>query len=211
MSKEFYKAAQDLAKAAVRQLPERWNDDAVNRRGIRAEFRRWRPDATGVPTMEMRGAIWADNYLFAIIPEPTSDESADEQRLREWHTNRMIDQAAILVSLRAVAGEHSDANSFGKALLLSGVSDTRFARLATAPPSGRLDAVRRALQTIDREGKGIDWTKETSRFHRFLFGSPDQAKKAVDAWAADFFRARGKAAAEGQADAENTTDDTNNE
>ncbi|MCC7436854.1 MAG: hypothetical protein IT211_00010 [Armatimonadetes bacterium] len=214
MSQSLYDTARKLAAAAVRYLPERWGDTKVNRSGLRSTFRRWRPDASGVPSIEMRAAIWGDNYLYACLPEPATDESADDQRNREWHTQRMIDQAAILVSLRAVAGDHAGAPApFGKALLQSGLSDTRFARFVTTPPSGRLEALRRALQTTEHEGAVVDWTKETYRFHHFLFGTPDQAKNAVDAWAADFFRARGKAAkdaADGKADTENTTDDAEN-
>lgn len=211
MSQSFYEDARKLSAAAVRRLPELWNDKKVNRSGLRATFRRWRPDASKEPTMEMRGAIWGDNYLYGLIPEPASDESADEQRLREWHTQRMIDQSAILVSLRAVAGESgSPAVPFGKALLQSGLSDTRFARLVTTPPSGRLEALRRALQMTEHSGVTVDWAKETSQFYRFLFGTPDQAKKAVDSWAADFFRARGKTEKEGEAATENTTDDAEN-
>lgn len=211
MSQSFFEAARLLSTAAVRHLPNLWNDKNVNRSGLRATFRRWRPDISGEPSMEMRGAIWGDNYLYGLIPEPASNESADEQRLREWHTQRMIDQAAILVSLRAVAGESSSqAVPFGKALLQSGLSDTRFARLVTTQQSGRLEALRRALQMAEHSGATIDWTKETSQFYRFLFGSSDQAKNAVDSWASDFFRARGKTEKDGEASTENTTDDTEN-
>lgn len=213
MSQSLYDTARKLSEAAVRSLPERWNDKKVNRSGLRAAFRRWRPDADAEPSMEMRGAIWGDNYLFGIIPEPAPDESIGEQRAREGHTQQMVDRAAILVSLRAVAGEHAGTPvPFGKALLQSGLSDTRFARLVTTPPSGRLEAVRRALQLTESKGAVavVDWTKETRRFYYFLFGTPDQAKNAVDAWAADFFRARGQAGKEAAAPAENTTDDAEN-
>lgn len=211
MSQSFFETARKLSTAAVRQLPNLWNDTKVNRSGLRATFRRWRPDASGEPTMEMRGAIWGDTYLYSLIPEPASDESLQEQRWRERNTHQMIDQAAILVSLRAVAGESgSPAVPFGKALLQSGLSDTRFARLVTTPPSGRLEGLRRALQMTEHSGIAVDWAKETSQFYRFLFGTPDQAKNAVDSWAADFFRARGKTEKEGEAVTENTTDDAEN-
>ncbi len=180
------------ARSAVRRLPHLWNDKEVNRNAMRAVFRRWRPDVSGEPTMDMRSYIWG--ILGTPIPEPEGEEDDRDRAIREHRTNEAVDHAAIIVALRAVAGESEGPDiPFGQALHQAGMSDRRFARLVTMPKKDRLEAVRRALQLVARSGAAIDWTRETGRFYYFLFGKPEYAKRSADMWATDFFRTRSKA------------------
>lgn len=190
MSSPSSPTSQDIIayiQSAVERLPRLWSDENVNRRGLRAAFRRWRPGPDEQPTMEMRSAIWS--YLGA--PSARGDGSVAWSDADAAHA---VDRAAAIVALRAVSerGSSEHGVSFGAALHGAGLSDLRLMRLLTTPASGRLEAVRRAMQYIDRIPDGIRWDLlETRRFHDFLYGGDEAAQRSATKWAADFFSSRG--------------------
>jgi len=176
---------------AAKRLPELWNDQQVNRSGLRALFRRWRPGVDEQPTMEMRSAIWS--YLGSPDQRTEEEGGNEEAAWREFDIDRAIDRAAIMTSLRATAGENQGELRFGAALHRAKLSDLRFMRLMTTPKSGRLEALRRAMQLLDSAGLGLTWDyKEVKGFYEFLFGSDEQARRSANRWASEYFAARGK-------------------
>src|SRR5512133_183453 len=150
------KTPEDLQRylqRAVRDVPRAWNARHANRSGLRAAFRRWRPDATREPTMEMRDAVWA-----YAPPEGANVAGYDP--------NKAVDQAAVIVAMRAVIGEGEGPTfALGEALHGAGISDLRFTRFVTTPGPMRLEALYRTLRTIARSGKAVDFQKETTRIH----------------------------------------------
>lgn len=179
------------AMSAVNRLPILWNDKEVNRNAMRAEFRRWRPTSDGKPRMAMCSYLWS--FVRPPAFEKLDSETEEEYDKRRGLIDSAIEKAAVIVSLRAVAGEKEGPPvPLGSALFNAGISDSRFARLMTTPKSGRLEALRRSLQVVEKSGAVIDWGKETGRIYYFLFGSDESAKKSQDYWASDFFRSRGK-------------------
>ena len=198
--------------AVSSQWREREGEEHSGDRRLRALFRRWRPDRDVKPSSEMLGA------LLSVAPP----EGEDTMPTALWIAP--AERAAVVVALRAAAGEHETARvegngneeqksaqwktSLGAALYRAGLSDRRFARIVTAAPPARFEALHRALRRVDREGAGpIAWTtREVKHLLFFLFGDADAARKATDAWAADFFRAR---ADDPQADADSSDTNTN--
>lgn len=194
---------------ATHKLPDLWNDPKVNRNGLRALFRRWRPGLDGQPTMEMRSAIWS--YLGSPDRKGEEESGQEQQVWGEFDIDRAIDRAAVMTVLRASAGEHEQGDKlrFGSALFRAKLSDLRFMRLMTTPQSGRLEALRRALQLLDHAGLGLEWDyKEVRHFYGFLFGSEEQAQRSANQWAGDFFAARGKKDDDKTADQSTTSHST---
>lgn len=190
------------AMSAVRRLPDKWNDQQRNHRGIRSTFRRWRPDSTGRPTMDMCSQVWS----ILGAPQVPQENESDEERTK-WLANLTVDRAAVIVALRAVAGENDGAPiPLGAALFRAELSDRRFAQLVTAPKSMRLEALHRTMRLVERSGAVIDWGRETRNIYYFLFGQEEQKKRAVDVWAGDFFRTRAKDAQNEETAEPETTD-----
>lgn len=181
-------------RAVANLWREREGEEHSGDRRVRALFRRWRPDRDGKPSPEMLGAV-----LNVKPPDGESDIPST------WWI-APAERAAVVVALRAAAGDEESGaeketgeqktvrwtTSLGAALYRAGLSDHRFARVVTAPPHARLEALHRALRRVDRESAGpIAWTvSEVRHILFFLFGDAEAARKATDAWAADFFRAR---------------------
>jgi hypothetical protein len=188
------------------ELRRRWSSKKVNRSGLRATFRRWHPTLQNqAPSTEMRSEIW----IWVGPPGVPADTEAEAGSLspRQLAT---IDHAAVAVSLMAIAGDHEgNGKPIGAALQECDLSDLRLMRLLTTPAWGRLEALIRIMKRIDAAGKPIAWTTaEARRIHDFLFGNEDQFRRAVNEWASDFFRTRGRKAPDADVDAENTTETT---
>ena len=84
------------------------------------------------------------------------------------------------------------------------MNDLRLSRLLTEPKSGRIDSLQRAMKLLDAHQIGVKWEyAETRNVIDYLFGTDRMAQKAANAWAADFFRARGRTEKQ---EAGNTTD-----
>lgn len=188
----------DYIHHAVTKLSEAWMRPYPNRSGMRAAFRRWRPDLTQEPTHEMRDYIWA----WLGSPDESDLDEQDAGASRD--AIRIVDQAAVVVALRAAAGDHpvSRPTTFGAALKASKLSDHRLMRLLTTPRSMRLEALHRILRGLDHEDEGFSWKgregrREVGRMIQFLFGTEEAARRAANQWAADFFASRGKTQEDG--------------
>lgn len=183
----------DYVHNAVVRLSEAWMRPVPNRSGMRATFRRWRPDLTQEPTHEMRDYIWA----WLGSPDGLTRENDDAGASSD--AVRVVDQAAVVVALRAVAGDHPvpRPTTLGSALKASDLSDLRLMRLLTTPRSMRLEAVHRTLRNLDHENVGFSWKgregrREVGRILQFLFGTEESARRSAQQWAADFFASRGR-------------------
>lgn len=183
----------DYIHHAVTKLSEAWMRPYPNRSGMRSTFRRWRPDLAQEPTHEMRDYIWA----WMGSPEELSEDDAIEEA--SPYAMRTVDQAAALVALRAVAGDHSVSKptTFGSALKTSELSDHRLMRLLTMPRTMRLEAIHRILRSLDHKRAGFSWKgregrREVGRMIEYLYGTEEAAQRSANQWAADFFASRGK-------------------
>jgi hypothetical protein len=193
----------DYATRAVAALSSAWMRPRPNRSGMRAEFRRWRPTAAGEPTLEMSRFIWGwmgvppDAAADTNSPAHNTDQSDSLEGLssddaRTWGT--AINHAAVVVALRAVAGDHPPAfKSIGAGLNRSGISDLRLMRFLTAPRTARLETLYRICQLLNAKRLGVRWDhSEVKRILRFLYGTEEQAQHSANHWASDFFASRGK-------------------
>lgn len=188
----------DYVHRAVVVLAKRWGQDGADNRGLRAIFRRWKPEADTEPTMEMRGAVWA--YLGSPLDEPDEEGGAipeipaEKSRSAERLEDRVIDVAAIVVGLRAAAPEADQGASIGAALYRSGFSERRLVQLLTEKQSRRAASLHRALTFLSRgDGTPIGWNKrEVATIINYLTGDERYARKAANQWAADYYRQRGK-------------------
>ncbi|MCB0714156.1 MAG: type I-E CRISPR-associated protein Cse2/CasB [Ignavibacteriae bacterium] len=208
----------EYAHKALARLSEAWTrstPNAPNYSGMRATFRRFKPDASGAPTTDMRQYIWGwigspfnlleesdeeieqQNAPSREATEETdqkqeiTDEERKEKRKLEKIELEAIDQAAVVVAMRAVAGDHDSSMTIGEALYRSGMNDRRLMRFLTSGKDTRLSALHRALQLIDAKRQGINWTtKEVGTVLDFLYGSDRIAQRAGNKWASDFFRLR---------------------
>jgi hypothetical protein len=195
----------DYIHRAVVLLSDAWMRPYPNRSGMRAAFRRWRPSISHDPQHMMRDYIWS--WLGA----PGGNGQDGKQEGISLRDQEIIDQAAVLVALRAIAGDKPPTHrSFGAALKAAELSDLRLMRLLTTPQSLRFEALYRALRLLDREGVGFSWKgregrHEVNRMVNFLFRSTEAAQQSANQWAADFFASRGKIAS----DIESTTQQSN--
>lgn len=188
----------DYIHRAVTILSEAWMRPYPNRSGMRAAFRRWRPDLSQEPTHEMR------DYIWAWMGAPNSFRDQEEIEGASTNDMRIVDRAAVLVSLRAVAGDHpATQSSFGAAIKAADLSDMRLIRLLTMPRSMRLEALHRVLRLLDKKGVGFPWKgrqgrRDVDRMIQFLFGTEGSAQRSANQWAADFFALRGKTASDSE-------------
>lgn len=176
---------------ALTALAGAWMRPKPNRSGMRAAFRRWQPDISRDPTMEMRQYIWG----WLGSPDPAIQ--GDEEKPASGQAIRTVRRAAILVALRAAAGDHPGTYvSIGAALYDAGLTDLRLMRLLTAPRSARLQSLHRVLRLLDSKGLGVRWTEaESNRVLDFIDDgkySDDHAQRSATKWASDFFARRGK-------------------
>lgn len=167
----------------VDALQKRWSNAQGNNSRVRAVFRRWRPAADGAPTLDMRSLVWECGPVPGELHEgkmPTEEQLA------------LVDQAATIVALRAIAGDTSGRPVlFGAALYQAKLTDHRLMRLLTTPPNSRLESLMRAFQRINRENVPVYWSpEEIKRLINFLFGDADAAQQSINAWASAFFRER---------------------
>jgi hypothetical protein len=172
--------------SCVAAMAREWNREHVNNSGLRATFRRWHPHGGNhAPSMEMRSEIWARMGAPLREGESPSDTPLTRQQLE------VIDRAATIVAIRAMAGEHGgEERALGTALHDADLSDLRLMRLLTTPPSGRLEAIIRAAKRLDASNAAVTWNRrEVVRLNDFLFENENRARQAVNGWAADFFRA----------------------
>jgi hypothetical protein len=129
-----------------------------------------------------------------------------DNELPYWWEREAVKRAAVIVAMRAAAGDHpATYKSFGQALYHADLTDLRLMRLLTTPPGMRLEMLRRMLQRLDHDNIGFDWSLwETSRLYDFLFGDEEEAQWSVNRWAEDFLAARGKIMADEPADSTET-------
>lgn len=199
----------NYAHLALSRLAGAWTRKTPNLSGMRATFKRWRPDATQEPSAGMRQYVWG--WLGSPFnnegessdteqenkpgkqPERESPEQRKARRIRERKEEQLIDQAATVVAMRAAAGDHPEQYSLGAALHKAGMSDMRLMRLLTAGRDQRLQGLHRAMRLLDAKKHGVQWTvREVRNVLDFLFGTDSAAQRAANNWAADFFRSRGK-------------------
>ena len=185
--------------AVVAKLHALWSDSKVNRSGMRAAFRRWKPGGGIEPTLDMRQHIWGyvgPPPLQKKGDTPEADERNDRPSTppQAYDEGKIIDEAATLTAMRAVAGDSSGSDPIGAALHKSGISDTRLVRLLTAPMDLRQPAFHRALRFVARKNDvGIGWNfRQVEILRDFLFGTEAQAQRAANLIATDFYRSRGK-------------------
>lgn len=182
---------------ALNRLTKAWTTKRPNQSKIRATFRRWRPDKSGNPSFSMQQYIWGwigSPFKNEIgHPEYDSEEERRARRIRERTEERLINEAAIIIAMRAAAGDHESRYSLGTALQKAGMTDMRLMRLLMEQRSRRLLSLHRAVQFLDSKRIGVEWTiREIRNVLDFLFGSDSAAQRAANNWAADFFRSRGK-------------------
>lgn len=192
------------AHRALTRLSSAWMKKTPNLSGMRATFKRWRPDASQEPTAGMRQYVWGwiGSPLSSVDEGETtaSEESREEsveqrtaRRRREREEGRLIDQAATVVAMRAAAGDHDAKHSLGQALYNADLSDMRLMRLLTVERGKRLENLHRTMRLLDAKKQGVQWTlREVRNVFDFLFGNDKAAQRAANNWAADFFRSRGK-------------------
>ena len=219
----------DYAHTALSRLAGAWSStrkNAPNNSGMRAAFRRFKPEGSNEPTMEMRQYIWGwIGSPFAPLPEETVDTAQGDETEGKEITNadqaegspdevndqvepseeneettnsrrevqelEAIDQAAIVVAMRAASGDYPPTLSLGQALYQTGMSDLRLMRLLTSGKDIRMAALHRVLRLVDAKRLGITWNKsEVRRVLDFLYGSDRVSQKAGNDWASDFFRER---------------------
>ena len=189
------------AQQSVAKLSGAWTQKKPNLSGMRATFKRWRPDAEQTPTLGMRQYIWG--WIGSAYGErlETKEQEATtankEHAIREWKIDRdeeaLVDEAATVVAMRAAAGDHEGKFSIGQALQKAGMSDLRLMRLLTSNKQHRLEDLHRSMRLIDSNKIGVSWTeKEVQNILEFLFGSDRAAQRAGNNWASAFFRLRGK-------------------
>lgn len=111
---------------AVRKLPGIWNSPATKTSALRSTFRRWNPGSR--PLVEMRQHVW--NIIFQSMrdndQEPldgTSRTVGTMKTLLARHTDaegnvsnelaQLVDKVAVIVALRAVAGEQERSAAIG--------------------------------------------------------------------------------------------------
>ncbi len=215
-----YKALSRLAGAWTKTTK-----GGPNYSGMRAAFRRFKPEASGEPTMEMRQYIWGwIGSPFAPLADGTDDGSEVRQtedqpspppveetegekqanRSEEFRRERSeletIDQAAVIVAMRAASGDHDSDLKLGQAFYKAGMNDRRLMRLLTAGKDARMAALHRALRLVDGKKLGVDWTiEEVGNTLAFLYGSDRVAQRAGNQWASDFFRMRNLGRNKGEA------------
>lgn len=160
---------------------------------MRAAFRGWRPDVSKQPTQEMRDYVWGWLGTPDIAPQEEGESTDVAIKSVSRKAMELVDRAAVLVALRAVAGDHlASPMTLGAALQKVNLHDTRLMRLLSTPGPMRLEALQRALRLIDREGQAINWSRyEVGNIFNFLFGKEAQARRSANQWAADFFAVRG--------------------
>lgn len=167
----------------VKTMARLWNDDYVNRSGLRAAFRRWHPPpgAPIDPPMDLRSHVWSQ------VGPPDGDDWTYAQAQQET-----ISRAAAAVALRAVASEAAgEPQPLGAALFRAGLSDHRLMRLLTTQREHRFETLHRALRRVARQQHPVAWNeKEVKRILYFLYGDDAAARDAANGWASDFFRAR---------------------
>ena len=190
--------------AAVDALQKWWSDPRRNNSRVLAVFRRWRPAADGAPTLDMRSLVWECGPVPGELHEgkmPTEEQLA------------LVDQAATIVALRAIAGEApSRPVLFGAALYRAKLTDHRLMRLLTTPPSGRLEALIRAFQRIGREKISVSWSpEEIKRLINFLFEDEDAAQRSINAWAGAFFQERDRNSSKKGTTKDDTANDRQNQ
>src|SRR5690606_3573733 len=115
------------AHRALKRLSDAWTRKSPNLSGMRAMFRRWRPETSEEPSAAMR------EYMWALIgspcryggerPEQACDGERKARRNREYEEEKLIDQAATVVAVRAAAWDHPEQNSHGQALYNAGLRD----------------------------------------------------------------------------------------
>ncbi|MEM1115560.1 MAG: type I-E CRISPR-associated protein Cse2/CasB [Bacteroidota bacterium] len=152
-------------------------------RGLRAAFRRWTPSG-GPPTPEMEEAVHDHIPQDAPFRElPSEDQNAGVARL------------AVVLHLVALGWADNQARtvgSVGKACAGSDpsavlISNTRFARLLTAPPEPvrRVEALGRAFRQFKRARLHVA-PSDAPNLLRWLFSAEPEAAARI--WAGDYFR-----------------------
>lgn len=183
---------------AVWTMARLWNDERVNRSGLRAAFCRWHPlpGAPIDPLMDLRGHVWSE------VGPPEGDHWSHPQAQHET-----IARAAAIVALRAAAGEAAgEPQPLGAALFRAGLSDHRLMRLLTEQSTHRFEALHRALRRVARQQQPVHWNeREVRRLLHFLYGDDRAAREAANGWASDFFRTRHTDTASAEADTETPT------
>lgn len=195
-----YEERAAYAQSALTKLAGAWMQPKPNLSGMRATFKRWRPEADGAPTPQMRQYVWGwigSPYADAIKAQEdeTGETFGQVPPAIARDEEALIDEAATIVAIRAVAGDHQGELSIGQALHRAGLSDMRLMRLLTSGKKSRLEDLIRCMKLIDKNRLGIKWSSsEVQNVYLFLFGSDRTAQRAANNWAADFFRYRGKKA-----------------
>ncbi len=189
---EDFKARTRYVHRALTTLAAYWSEKEGRRkgsRGLRAVFRRWRPTYGGEPTMDMRSTVWS----YVPFPADSTAEGNDKGLAPTRFQLETVNRAAVLVALRAMAGDHGgEGVSLGAALQRAGISELRLMRLLGTPRELRIEAMIRALQRVNHERIDIKWTlKETEQVLNFLYGSEEAARWSINAWAGEFFKTRG--------------------
>jgi hypothetical protein len=153
--------------------------------------------------MEMR------QYVWGWLGSPDAPNEGEEEKPVSPRAIETVRRAAILVALRAAAGDHPGGSvSIGAALFDAGLTDLRLMHLLTAPRSARLQSLHRALRLLDSKGLGVRWTEaESRRVLAFIGDSDERAQQSATKWASDFFAKRGRT--EKESGATVTTNDTN--
>lgn len=191
---------------------EGWNAEGVNRSGLRATFRRWKP---GGP-QEIMSRMLMHVIGVAQLPDPHAVEGAEADgaannflgRVPDWQIEHAR-QAAIVVAMRAAAGEHEppQAGSLGAALAKAGMTELRLMRVLATPRNERAEALKRAYMLLDAKGIGIRWgEKEVGRILSYLFGDESGARRSITQWGADFFASRAAGASGGDSDDNSSSD-----
>lgn len=189
----------DFVHRTLLTLGNAWTRQSPNLSGMRAAFRRWKPGQEQAPTLSMR------QYVWGWIGSPYAEKDAEgnrtnpvvEDRRLESSELMVIDRAAVLTAMRAIAGDHEGTNSIGSALYRAGVAEKRLVELLTTNRPQRAEALHRILRYVAKEpAAAIGWSRrEVGTILDYLYGDDRTAQRAANSWAADYYRLRGKVAA----------------